>query len=288
MKEKSKTADPLPDSFETEEKAGAFWDAHSTMDYQEHLEIDISQLDPKDVLKDGAFEEYDAGIGFFFSDLVDLNTIIYLAEQIIAFPFDLFVSRDDQTFFSVVMHSFYDSAVLTITKLATDQAGDLFTLLRFKNRVRELIKPEYRDAFDARLKEASFDSETRALLAKAKDLRNHRIGHTTQDFVAGNIRVFRPDISQLKDLRDALNSLLNSLAFNVEFGLLPIPYDSRTLRQQEKTDIEEILDGIAKNSRFLNMPERYPERWKYRRPNLGGDRLKSFNHYRRKFGLPEV
>jgi len=38
MKDKDKTIDPLPDSFETEEKAGAFWDAHSTMDYQEHLE----------------------------------------------------------------------------------------------------------------------------------------------------------------------------------------------------------------------------------------------------------
>lgn len=38
MRDKSKTVEPLPDSFESEEKAGAFWDAHSTMDYQEHLE----------------------------------------------------------------------------------------------------------------------------------------------------------------------------------------------------------------------------------------------------------
>jgi hypothetical protein len=285
---KKRPNDPLPDSFESEEQAGEFWDAHSTMDYQEHLEVDLSQLDPKHILKDGAFEEYDAGMSFFFSDLVDLNTIIYLAEQIIVFPFDMFLSRDDQTFFSVVMHSFYDSAVLTITRLATDQAGDLFTLLRFKNRVWELMKPEYRDAFEARLKEASFDIETKSMLAKARDLRNHRIGHTTRDFVAGNIRVFRLNISQLRDLRDALNSLLNSLAFNVEYGMLPIPYDSRTLRQNEKTDIEEILDGIAKNSLFLNMPERQPGRWKYRQGRLIGDKLKSFNHYRRKFNMPEV
>ncbi len=38
MRNKDKTVDPLPDSFETEEEAGAFWDTHSTMDYQEHLE----------------------------------------------------------------------------------------------------------------------------------------------------------------------------------------------------------------------------------------------------------
>jgi hypothetical protein len=38
MKEKDRTIDPLPESFETEEKAGAFWDKHSTADYIEFLE----------------------------------------------------------------------------------------------------------------------------------------------------------------------------------------------------------------------------------------------------------
>ncbi len=37
MDDKNKTIDPLPDSFETEEEAGAFWDAHSTSDYEEYL-----------------------------------------------------------------------------------------------------------------------------------------------------------------------------------------------------------------------------------------------------------
>ena len=48
MTDKDKTIDRLPDSFETEEQAGAFWDAHSTMDYHQHLEatddtIEISE-----------------------------------------------------------------------------------------------------------------------------------------------------------------------------------------------------------------------------------------------------
>jgi len=38
MKNKNKIIDPLPDSFATEEEAGAFWDSHSTMDYLDHLE----------------------------------------------------------------------------------------------------------------------------------------------------------------------------------------------------------------------------------------------------------
>lgn len=38
MGNRSKNIDALPDSFQTEEEAGAFWDAHSTIDYEEYLE----------------------------------------------------------------------------------------------------------------------------------------------------------------------------------------------------------------------------------------------------------
>ncbi len=38
MENKNKIIDPLPDSFATEEEAGAFWDAHSAMDYAEYFE----------------------------------------------------------------------------------------------------------------------------------------------------------------------------------------------------------------------------------------------------------
>lgn len=38
MENENKIIDPLPDSFATEEEAGEFWDAHSTMDYVEYLE----------------------------------------------------------------------------------------------------------------------------------------------------------------------------------------------------------------------------------------------------------
>ena len=38
MENKNKIIDVLPDSFATEEEAGEFWDAHSTMDYVEFFE----------------------------------------------------------------------------------------------------------------------------------------------------------------------------------------------------------------------------------------------------------
>jgi vacuolar-type H+-ATPase subunit C/Vma6 len=48
MDDKNKNIDPLPDSFETEEEAGAFWDAHSTSDYEEYLEPTEDKIEIQD------------------------------------------------------------------------------------------------------------------------------------------------------------------------------------------------------------------------------------------------
>jgi CopG antitoxin of type II toxin-antitoxin system len=38
MRSTDKKIDPLPESFESEEAAGEFWDTHSVADYEEHFE----------------------------------------------------------------------------------------------------------------------------------------------------------------------------------------------------------------------------------------------------------
>jgi hypothetical protein len=38
MKGNDKTIDPLPESFDSEEAAGEFWDTHSAADYQQYFE----------------------------------------------------------------------------------------------------------------------------------------------------------------------------------------------------------------------------------------------------------
>ena len=46
MEDTNKKIRPIPDSFETEEAAGAFWDANSAADYEQYLEPtgDVIQL----------------------------------------------------------------------------------------------------------------------------------------------------------------------------------------------------------------------------------------------------
>lgn len=38
VKSSNKKIDPLPESFESEEAAGEFWDSHSLADYEEYVE----------------------------------------------------------------------------------------------------------------------------------------------------------------------------------------------------------------------------------------------------------
>ncbi len=252
----------------------------------------ISNIDAeKDVLIEIGLSEHEAGMRFFYSELVELNILVYLAEQIVNFPFELFAHPDETIFFTMVMRSFHDSAILIVTRLATDQQGDLYTLSRFKNRVLELVKPEFKDSFRARLREARFDQTIDALLEKAKGLRSNRIVHTTQDLISGNIQVSRPTLSEMRALRDALNSLLDAISFNVNHMMLPIPYNPNVIhppKSNHKTDIEELLDCIARNSNLLNMPEKNPEIWSRRRARMGEEKGTQLNFYRRKFGLPEV
>ena len=253
--------------------------------------MDISNLNAKDVLEESGLDEYEAGMKFFCSELVELNIIVYLAEQMVDFPFELFAHSDKTIFFGMVMRSFHDSAILIVTRLATDQKGDLYTLSRFKNRVLESAKPEFKDSVKARLREARFDQAVAGLLEKAKELRRNRIAHTTRDLISENIKVSRPTLSEVIRLRDALNSLLDALSFNVSHIMLPIHYAPNVLQSphiSHKTDIEELLECVARNSNLLNMPEKSPERWNRRRAHLGEEKINKINFYRRKLGLPEA
>jgi len=252
---------------------------------------DLSTLDVESVLSEGALPEYEKGMEFFYFQLVHLNTTIYIVDKILEFPLGLFVEPDKAIFFNMVIRNFFDAGLLVITRLATDQGDDLYTLTRFKNRVRELVRPDLVNLFDARLIKYRFDKRTTGMLERARRLRNERVGHVKEDVVLGISEGTRLNFSELKSLRDALNSLLGALSFNVDHIMLPIPYDRRVqhpVGSNHKPDIEELLDSVALKSVLLNLPEKNPSVWKHWRTRSTEDQLSQINQYRRKLGLPEA
>lgn len=251
----------------------------------------ISSLDAEDILIDGTLPEYQRGMSFFFSELVELNVNIYISRQIMQFPLDLFRHRSRTIFFRMVVHNFFNASLLIITKLATDTANDLYTLTRFKNTIRKIVKPEYTESFQEYFKQTRFDRETKVLLDKAKQLRDKRIAHTSEALIDGTISESILDFAELESLCDSLNSLLNTLSFNVGNRFLPshyLPDVQYPPGREQQPDIEEWLDSIAKDSELLNMPERSPAFWHERRQTLSEEELKQLNRYRKKFSLSQV
>lgn len=253
--------------------------------------INVSTLDAKEAIREESFSEYDKGMEFFYLQLVHLNMTIFIADQILKVPLRLFVGPDKTIFFGVVLRNFFDAGLLMITRLATDQGDDLYTLTHFKNRVRELVKPEYVSFFDERLRKYRFDKRTVDLFKRARDLRNERVGHMSQGVALGEIEGTHLNFSELKSLRDALNSLLEAISFNADHMMLPISYDPRVQHPRgshHKTDIEEVLDYFVSNSILLNAPEKDRFLWEQWRVGLKATEIEQINFYRKKYGLPSV
>ncbi len=249
---------------------------------------DFSSLYEDVVLEKGSIDEYQKTIDFFWDELTKLNTNIFIIKKIFEFPFDLFCSPQNRIFFSRVVWNLYENSVLIITKLATDAGGDLHTLRQFKNWVFKQIKSEYKSDFRQKLREVKFDSRTNNIFSKAKDLRDNVFAHFNRDKLE---QMPNLSLSELEELKDKLNSLFDALLFNAEYEMLPPSYSDNVILPKEvayQTDIEDILDLIAKNSELLNMPGRDPEVRKYHKENYDEEAIEKINKYRKKFSLPEV
>jgi len=252
---------------------------------------DFSRLNANVVLKKSSIYKYQNLIDFFYDELVKLNTDIFIINKILEFPFDIFCSPEDTLFFSRVVWNFYENSILTVTKLTTDQKGKLYTLPQFKNWVYKQVNVRYKGDFKNWLKKSKFNSKTKRILKKAEKLRNQIIAHFDKHPLLGMGKVKYLDIKELEQLKNKLNSILDTLSFSVEHMMLHLSYSKDVIRPEgidHRPDIGVILDSIAKNSELLNMPERSPELWEYAKESLDEERKKIINKYRKKFNLPEV
>lgn len=162
-------------------------------------------------------------------------------------------------------------------------------LSRFKNAVVQNAKEIYREPLQQRLKAVRFDQETLKLLDRAKTIRNYRIAHITQqfadDFFQQPLDLLGFNLGELKTLQDGVTALLQALAINAIYSMLPPGYDHNT----DQSDVEQLLDSIARKSPILTMLEQQPEYWKnYRLPTLTDAEKEQINRYRQKFGLSPI
>src|SRR5258708_11881313 len=131
-------------------------------------------IDTKDVLVDGVLDQYEKAWTTFFFLLSRLSDNLYLLRRLLAFRFDLFGVGVPgwSAFFICFVSNALEANTLILTRVATDEGSDLYTLHRFKGQLRAWVRPEHQAAFNARMKKLRFEEATRKLFEKAKLLRD--------------------------------------------------------------------------------------------------------------------
>jgi hypothetical protein len=243
-----------------------------------------------------AFAEFEHGKKWFYSELVRLNTTIYILVQLDQFPFTLF-SKGENVFFNIVVWNFFETALLIVSRLMIDKSTvrhPTHCFFDFQKRLeKDWIKPEYHLALNEYLRSARIDTFTREALSRTDAIRDKYIAHLTRDYILGVTHLKGMDLSDLIELRDRANTLFEALTLrnDTEYLMVPLEYSSTVtwpVGTDPRPDIEQILDDLVKRSTLLNMPEDNPVRWQFHREKLSEAELAQINHYRRKFELPEV
>jgi len=239
----------------------------------------------ENVLVEASLAEYKQGMAFFTRYLTELNVNLFIVERISQFPLKFLFGDgpDNAIFFGQVVRNALQMSVLCITKMVTDAGDGLYTLRQFKNKVIPMVKPEYKRAFCERLKVAWNEASVRDLFRRAKNLRNSRIAHFSQSFFQENFEPIMKQedllFSEVKDLRDKLNEMVQALAFGIHHTWLPPSYWAG------HADIDRVLDRLAQTSEWVNMAERNPVFWQQRQHFLTEEQSRVIHSYRRRFGL---
>ncbi len=257
--------------------------------------MQIQEMKPDDLIRPSWLDSYEKEIEALWWQLVQLNSNVFILEKLSAFPFDLFqIIRTP--FWELVRASLFETSVMIIWRLV-DPGEKTLTLAHFKDRIREnLREEEYCSQFDELLEGIDFEGTVSNIRLRVQKIRHNQLAHFQRKWIVDpspeQMKERSLPLSDLGTLRDALNSLFDLLCFGHMRSVLLFDYDPKVQRpagSDSRSDIERLLDSVAKESPLLNMPEEQPEIWPYwRDKNMSQQSLEVLNQYRLKFGLPKV
>jgi len=230
-----------------------------------------------------------------WAEIVQLIANVFVMEKIASFPFELFW-ESDRYFWDVTFNGMFDSSVLIVHKICIDNDRDVLTLHKFADEIRlNIPSDDLRDDFDEEMKAVGFKKNFGEIKALFKNERNNRIAHFNRELNT-NLRELdleprRKLLAKLKPTTFLINNLFRVLCLGHHHAPVYHTYYTSTRfpgHAEEQSDVEKLLDLVARNDPLTNMPEEQPDFWPEFKDNLSKDDMAILNSYRKKFGLPEV
>lgn len=248
-----------------------------------------------EIIHNAYLNSYESEVGAIAVEITNFNANLYLMEKIFNFPWGLILD-DFGPFWEYVEKALFDSVILSIWKLCIDQDAQGLTLGKLRNKIiQAYIKPEFKDEFIDNLKNANYDKKLTAVQKVYTEIRHNYVAHfnfkkSTSPSLE-EIAARRLDLKELIETRDLMNTMYQVVSLD-RYAYLPVQYYPDSINVSEDgppgTDIEKLLDLVARNSETINMPERQPDFWPIFKKLRSPEEVEFINRMRNKFGLPAV
>jgi hypothetical protein len=245
-----------------------------------------------DVLNPNWLPEYEKQRDALSIQLRELNTMLFILEKIELFPFWLFTPHTrDYVFWRTIRFSLIETTIMIASRAILETDKDSLTLKNYKSEiVRNTVDDTAKQAVKDLLRSVNFDKRIAEIEAKIRDIRNNFLAHF--DKIQNTLEPEKRTVAditygEMKELLAAAFDLFNILSFETYFVPWLMDYGDQ-VRNAQQTDIERLLDYVAKSSHLLKLPERDPEVWQRRRLKLNTEEIKQINYYRTRAGLTEI
>jgi len=254
--------------------------------------LKLDDLKIADIIEPAHVAAYELEIGTIANEVTNFNANLYLMEKIFNFPWEL-ITDVYGPFWEFVEKALFDGVILSIWKLCIDTEARGLTLSKLKNNInKDYIKKEFRNDLNDRIKAADYNAKLTAVQGVYTEIRHNYVAHfnflKNANPTADELKARQLDLKTILDTRDFINSMYRVLSFD-RYAYLPVQYYPDYINlaggQQPTTDIENLLDLIAKNSEAVNMPERQPEYWEHFKESRSEEEIKILLAMRKKFGL---
>jgi hypothetical protein len=233
----------------------------------------------EDIIKPEKLTQYRHELAHYHSRLSRLQHYIFFMEKIAAFPFYLFTNPASDQFLSITYESCGSLSILEIVKLARD-SDEKRTLRRLNSFMMGAIRPEYLEAYKDRMRDADYTKKVNKLLDHAQSIRTKVIAHSLP--LISDIAPLW--LSDTKEMVEEITKLFETASFSTTYHYLGLAYEST----EAPSDIDKILNGVARDSPTMHMPETNKAAWEGTRRFRTENWLADFNNYRRRLGLPEA
>jgi len=253
--------------------------------------MNLMEMPSKEVILPAWWNCYEKNIEVIQWQLVRLNSSIFVLEKFFTFRFDLFAPVPySGSFWFLAEQALFETCVMVIWRVVTDTNSEGLTLRQLKNDIFQNLSSHHKAEFAKLFQSTNFEEKISRGEPAIIELRGNyiahlnRLKHTSPKFADIEERALL--FSELKKIQEAINSFFKVLCFDCERPVLLFNYLHPP--GNRPTDIEKLLDGVARDSGILNLPENDPHAWPLRREKLKKEDLELINKHRVKFGLPEA